>query len=174
MQKKFYAYLEKIVKPVYYSLIKGTSQWSDFNEVLNDCVEDVYLFVMQHNDIVYTNFESFIRKRFEYFVLSKRASIRAASIRNNAYHEEILEEPIEEKPKHDKFVEESIDSIVEFMSANKDKFTLNDQIIIMFYSKGYNLNEISKLLGFSYGKTKSSFDSVIFKLKNYFYGQNKK
>lgn len=166
--KRFYDYLEQLVKPVYYSIMKGSSNRAEFLEMLNECIEDVYMFIVEHNSIVYTNFESFIRKRFEFYILNKRSAFLSNSNRNKTFYEEIEETLHESKTTNRIYVEESVESVIEFMANHKEEFTLNDRIIIAFYSKGYNLNEISQLVGFSYGKTKASFESVIFKLKNYF------
>lgn len=167
--KRFYDYLEQLVKPVYYSIMKGSSNRAEFLEMLNECIEDVYMFIVEHNSIVYTNFESFIRKRFEFYILNKRSAFLSNSNRNKTFYEEIEETLHESKTTNRIYVEESVESVIEFMANHKEEFTLNDRIIIAFYSKGYNLNEISQLVGFSYGKTKASFESVIFKLKNYFH-----
>ena len=167
--KRFYDYLEQLVKPVYYSIMKGSSNRTEFLEMLNECIEDVYMFIVEHNSIVYTNFESFIRKRFEFYILNKRSAFLSNSNRNKTFYEEIEETLHESKTTNRIYVEESVESVIEFMANHKEEFTLNDRIIIAFYSKGYNLNEISQLVGFSYGKTKASFESVIFKLKNYFH-----
>ena len=167
--KRFYDYLEQLVKPVYYSIMKGSSNRAEFLEMLNECIEDVYMFIVEHNSIVYTNFESFIRKRFEFYILNKRSAFLSNSNRNKTFYEEIEETLHESKTTNRIYVEESVESVIEFMANHKEEFTLNDRIIIAFYSKGYNLNKISQLVGFSYGKTKASFESVIFKLKNYFH-----
>ena len=159
--KRFYDYLEQLVKPVYYSIMKGSSNRAEFLEMLNECIEDVYMFIVEHNSIVYTNFESFIRKRFEFYILNKRSAFLSNSNRNKTFYEEIEETLHESKTTNRIYVEESVESVIEFMANHKEEFTLNDRIIIAFYSKGYNLNEISQLVGFSYGKTKASFESCL-------------
>ena len=167
--KKFYEYLEQLVKPVYYSIMKGSSNRAEFIEMLNDCIEDVYLFVVEHHAIVYTNFESFIRKRFEFYILNKRSSFYTNYNRTKTRYDEIEDTSLSLEPSKEIYVEESIENVIDFMASHKEEFSLNDRIIVVFYSKGYNLNEISHLVGYSYGKTKSSFENIIFKLKNYFH-----
>lgn len=169
--KKFYKHIEELVKPVYYSIMKGSADRAEFLEMLNECIEDLYMFVLSHSKIVYTNFESFIRKRFEFYILNKCSAYNSCYNRYKSPYDEANEIGVKEDFDGAIYVGETIDSIVDFMNNHREDFSINDKIIVVFYSEGYNLNEISQLVGRSYGKIKSDFESIIFKLKNHFYSK---
>lgn len=169
---QFRNYLSNLVLPVFKSIAGKYAHNFDYQVMCEECVNDIFMYVLNHEEILYTNFSSYIRKRFEFYCINKLIAYGRLKNRITCNFDEMenrdcsLEESIGPDAT---FVGETYNEIISFMEEKSNIFSFSEKIIISYFYSGYNFNEISDLIGYSYGKTKNVFDGIIVKLKNFYF-----
>ncbi len=169
-QKVFYNDCVKILYPVYARYVRIGQKYGCNEADIFSCIADAIYIIFKNENMHFENFESYLRKRYEYCILN-------LILKNRNYYKgqvpfERLEdqEEISAKNKNISFDPTrkalSDAEVLKFVDNNREKFDYNEVAIINFYHLGYNINEISQKLHFSYNKTKRMFDNMIFKLRN--------
>lgn len=170
----FHEYLSNLIIPVFKSISGAQAHYLEYQVMCKECVNDIFMYVLEHENALYTNFNSYIRKRFEFYYINKLIAFNRLRERL-VYSGDDIENQITNKTysssERQEYIGETFNDVLAFMNENREIFNLNDKIIVTYFTQGYNLNEISDLIGFSYGKTKAIFESVIFKLKNFYFNQ---
>lgn len=169
-QKVFYNDCIRILYPVYAKYVKIGQRYGCNESDIFSCIADAIYIIFKNENIHFENFESYLRKRYEYCILNLLLKNR------NYYKSQIPIERLEDQEEiNAKNKSGSFDTtkkvlsdteILKFVDNNREQFDYNEVAIINFYHLGYNINEISQKLHFSYNKTKRIFDNVIFKLRN--------
>lgn len=169
-QKVFYNTCVKILYPVYARYVKiGYRYGCNENDIFG-CIADAIYIIFKNEHIHFENFESYLRKRYEYCILNLLLKNRNYYKGQIPYDHLEDQEEIRIKNNHILFNPEksSINDkeILKYVGNNRDNFDYYEAALINFYHLGFTLNEIAKKFNFSYNKTKRMFDNIIFKLRN--------
>lgn len=169
----FYDYIKNLVTPVYYALACKHSQEPKYKTIFKDCLEDIFMYVLGDEERTYVNFNSYIRKRFEFYFLNYLRKLKAEYEKNVTLDDECISSKysyeLSELSSY-RYQDEKFNAVKKYLKQFPHEFTYSHVSMLTMFCAGYTINEIANYFGCSFGKVKAELDRLLNFLKHNYFG----